>query len=94
MTSAAPIPFVMLNVNGMTTIARNAGSADAGSDHGISPTSRIKRRPTSTSTGAVASGGTIAASGEKTSVATKHAAHATDASPVRPPSATPAALSM
>src|ERR1700716_68285 len=87
----APMPSAMEYVNGITTIVRNAGSAMLKSEKSISLTWLINSAPTTTSAGAAASTGTTRYSGVKNTAPMNNTPVTTFASPVRAPSAIPAA---
>ena len=89
-----PMPTVIEYPKGMKTIVRKAGMATARSVQSILETCCIMRNPTATSAGAAASLGTTAASGERNVAKRKKTPVATEARPVRAPSATPVADSM
>ena len=73
----------------MSASVRNAGIATSGDFQSRSATCATMRKPTTTRTGAAASDGTIATSGDR-KVASRNATPVTtDARPVRAPSATP-----
>lgn len=78
----------------MNTIAKKAGIASAISVHSISLTADIISTPTTISAGAVANDGIVKNSGAKNNAIAKKNAVETAVKPVRPPSATPAALSI
>ena len=83
----------MLNANGIITIVRNAGSASVISSKLMLITAEIINNPTSMSAGAVADAGTIKKIGAKNKARRNINAVDRDVSPVRPPAATPEALS-
>src|SRR5919204_277427 len=98
-----PIPFEMLNVNGITMITSAAWSPMATSWKSIlarrrppprgsasssaSASELIISQPTITSAGPVACGGTIPISGARNMNGKKRAPQTTDVQPVRPPTA-------
>ena len=93
-TKAAPIPTVMLKVSGIRMIPSSAGKPSSMSLKSMSLTRLTIRKPTKTSTGPVATYGTRIASGVRRIATRKSTPVTTEVKPVRPPSATPAALSM
>ena len=84
----------MLNVSGIVIMVRNAGMAISGSCHSISLTTAIIRLPTMISAGAVAAAGIAPTSGATNSAARNSTPVTIAVTPLRPPAATPAALSM
>src|SRR5881394_277790 len=87
-------PFAMLNVSGIVTRVRNAGTATHTSSQSISAIADIINPPTTTSAGAVAADGIAPINGAANSVSTNSSPVTTDVTPLLPPAATPAALSM
>ena len=88
------MPTVMLKVSGMRISPSRAGKPSSISLKSMSLIRPTMRKPTKTSTGPVATSGTSTASGVNRMAARKSTPVTTDVNPVRPPSATPAALSM
>jgi hypothetical protein len=84
----------MEKVNGIVISVKNAGTATIGSAHSISVTAEIINEPTRINAGAVAAMGIVAASGATNSAMRNKSPVTIEATPVRPPTATPAALSM
>ena len=74
-------------------MVRKAGMASRKSPKSMRVTGSIMKTPTMTSTGAVATAGTQATNGVKNRASRNRLPTVTAVSPVRPPSATPAALS-
>ena len=83
----------MLYARGIMTIVMNAGIDSAKSSRSISLIGDSMNRPTMTSTGVVAAAGIERNTGAKNNAITKHIAVAKAVRPVRPPCATPDALS-
>ena len=77
-------------VNGIKVIVSRAGIPIAASRQSMSPTLFIMRYATMISAGAVASGGTTPAIGEKNIASRNSTPTTTDVRPVRPPSPIPA----
>ena len=75
-------------------MVRKAGIAISGSDHSISATTDTIRLPTMIRAGAVAAAGIAPTTGATNSAATNSRPVTMAVTPVRPPAATPAALSM
>ena len=86
--------MAILDVSGIMMIVRKTGRAFVKSEKSIFPTSDMSSAPTRMRAGAVANAGTSPISGVKRSAAKKSTPAATAVSPVRPPAAIPAALSM
>ena len=84
----------MLKVSGMVIMVRKAGMATSGSSQAISPTTDSIMLPTIISAGAVAAAGMAPTTGAIKSASTKSNPVTMAVTPVRPPAATPAALSM
>ena len=88
-------PLAMLNVSGIVIIVRNAGTATSGSSHcDLAHQLAIIRLPTMISAGAVAAAGIAPTTGATNSATTNSSPVTIAVTPVRPPAATPAALSM
>jgi len=87
-------PLAMLNVSGIAIMVRNAGMATTESVQRISVTVVIIMLPTMMSAGAVAAAGIAPTSGASQSAARKSSPVTMAVTPVRPPAATPAELSM
>ena len=87
-------PLAIEPVSGIMTMVRNAGRASEKSVKLIFPTSCIMSAPTRMRGGAVAKPGTRPTSGAKISAMRKQTETVTAVSPVLPPAAMPAALSM
>src|SRR5688572_7594555 len=88
------IPWVMEKVRGMRIIVKNAGMPSSIREKLIELTLLNIAAPTKIITGAVAKGGTIAASGARKKHGKKQSAVNTEVNPVRPPLFMPAILSM
>ena len=84
----------MLNVSGMVIMVRNAGIATSGSLHEISVIVVIIMLPTTMSAGAVAAAGMAPTSGASHNAAMNSSPVTIAVTPLRPPAATPAELSM
>ena len=87
------IPSAILYVKGINTMVRNAGKPSLMSLKLILATDEIINNPTIIKAGEVATAGTIRNNGAKNSAKMKNNAVLTEVSPVRPPDATPDALS-
>lgn len=87
------IPSAILYVKGINTMVRNAGKPSLMSLKLILATDEIINKPTIIKAGEVAAAGTIRNNGAKNSAKMKNNAVLTEVSPVRPPDATPDALS-
>lgn len=87
------IPLAILYVNGMNTMVMNAGRPSDISLKSIFTTDAIIKNPMVISGAAVAPAGTILNRGKKNRASTKKNAVDIAVSPVRPPAATPDALS-
>ena len=87
-------PLAMLKVSGMAIIVRNAGMAMTASSQSISFIGDIMRLPTTINAGAVAAAGTAPINGAMNNMAANNKPVTIAVTPVRPPVATPAALSM
>src|SRR5690606_41930776 len=85
------MPLAVEYVNGIAMIVRKAGIAVLRRRQSRSATPCIISAPTATSAGAVANAGIAVKIGARKSASTNSPAVTTDASPVRPPSSTPAA---
>ena len=79
----------MLNISGMPSIVKNAGTAISGSLHWISPAAVIIMLPTTINAGAVADDGMAPASGATKSAIAKSNPVTMAVTPERPPAATP-----
>lgn len=88
------IPLAMLYVNGMNIIVMNAGKPSDISSKSILITDAIMKNPIIIRGAAVAPAGTMLNIGKKKSARTKNDAVEIAVKPVRPPAATPDALSM
>ena len=87
-------PLAIEDVSGIMIIVRKAGNASVKSWKLILPTSLIIKAPTKISGGAVANPGTRPMRGANNSEIKKRTATVTAVSPVLPPAAMPAALSI
>jgi len=87
------IPWAILKVNGIITMVRKAGSASVKLSKLISTTDEIMNKPTRINAGAVAEAGTIRKRGARNRERTNIVAVERAVKPVRPPTATPEALS-
>ena len=88
------IPLAILYVNGIKMMVINAGRPELMSLKLMSPTELIINKPMIINAGAVAEAGTIRKMGAKNNANTNITVVLTLESPVRPPAATPDALSM
>lgn len=88
------IPWVIEYVNGISTIARNAGKASCSKCQLILTTGFIMKTPTRTSAGAVAIAGTALINGDKNRKGRNNTAPTIAVSPVLPPCSIPTADSI
>jgi len=88
------IPWVMEYVSGIRIMARKQGMASSSLSQLMFITGFIINTPTITSTGAVATAGTMESKGEKNMNGINSNPAITAVSPVRPPCATPEADSI
>ena len=89
-----PIPCEIEYVSGMVTSNTKAGMAVGSARRSMREICWVIRKPTAISAGAVAAAGTIPAIGAANMASRNSPATITECSPVRAPSATPAADSM